>query len=274
MMPWVIRVARVRRSLYVPGASRPVHSTLFRGVSAAGIIAAAVLAITLALELDDPLRVLALPSQTGSLRGMVIGAMIILFTGILDDLRGVSAGPKFVAQAAAALAVVAYGFRINSVSVGGESAIHLGLFSLPLTMLWVLGMTNVFKVIGAVDGIAGTLALIALSLCVGTDVLVYSAGAPVLMCGAVGAVFAALHYRRHPSRIGLCDSGVTLLGFFLSISLISASTSPMGATNAIVPLVAVAFLFSRSIAVSARRLLLRRGHRDRAGSRYNFLSVK
>lgn len=198
-------------------------------------------------------------SYPSLLPGVAIGATIIFLTGLFDDLKGISPRGKLVAQTAAAMAVVAFGFKIEVLALTpGSFTVALGVLALPITVLWIVGMTNAFNLIDGVDGLAGTVALIALATSIGVDLYLHDFRGLFISVTMLGAVFGFLRFNNAPAKIFLGDSGSMTLGFFLSIRLVIASTAPSGEMYFLVPLFALAFPLLDTFIAIARRWL--RGH--------------
>jgi len=194
------------------------------------------------------------------LPGVAIGATIVFLTGLFDDLRGISPRGKLLAQTAAALVVVGYGFKIDVLALTPDTAttVSLGLLAVPVTVLWIVGVTNAFNLIDGSDGLAGTVALVALATTIGVDLYVHNLRAVFITVAMLGAVLGFLRFNHNPARIFLGDSGSMTLGFFLSIRLVIAATAPNGRLYFIVPIFALAFpLLDTGIAIARRWL---RGH--------------
>src|SRR5439155_18380848 len=175
-------------------------------------------------------------------RGFLIGASIVFLIGLVDDIRGVSPLLKLIGHSAAALIVAAYGFHVDAVTLAGNRTILLGQASIPITVLWIVGITNAFNLIDGVDGLAATFALIGLITVAVAEILVgLFHHSLVVVAVAVGAMFAFLRYNRAPAKVFLGDAGSTTLGFFLSIELWVSSTTPANITYALVPIFALAY---------------------------------
>jgi UDP-GlcNAc:undecaprenyl-phosphate GlcNAc-1-phosphate transferase len=258
LIPVIIKVSVRNQWLDEPEAGRRVHTqaTPRLGGVAIFIAAFAASAVLIAIALARGNLDIGYP---GMLPGVALGATMVFFTGLFDDLKGISPRGKLVAQTLAALAVVAYGFRIDVLALSPDSAtISLGIFAIPVTLLWIVGMTNAFNLIDGVDGLAGTIALVALATSIGVDLYLHDLRSLFITVALLGAVFGFLRYNNNPARIFLGDSGSMTLGFFLSIRLVIASTSPDGKLYFLVPLFALAFpLLDTFIAISRRWL---RGH--------------
>ncbi len=257
LIPLIIRLSVKHHWLDMPDERR-VHKTPVPRLGGVAIFVATTVVASI---------LLAVAAARGSveigypqlLPGVAIGATIIFLTGLLDDLRGITPRTKLVAQTAAAMAVVAYGFKIDVLALTpGSPTVALGMLAIPITVLWIVGMTNAFNLIDGVDGLAGTVALIALATSIGVDLYLHDFRALFITVAMLGAVFGFLRFNNHPAKIFLGDSGSMTLGFFLSIRLVIASSAENGHLYFLVPLFALAYPLLDTFIAIARRWL--RGH--------------
>lgn len=158
---------------------------------------------------------------------LLVGTLIFAL-GMYDDFHGAKAAMKVSVQVLAATLLYAYGFRISGLSspFGGWWELS-ALLSFPLTVLWIVGITNAFNLIDGIDGLAAgasAFALLSLFLCsLAQDHPEVSLISIIL----VGAVIGFLRYNFNPATIFLGDSGSLLLGFMAAVlSLVGAQKSP------------------------------------------------
>lgn len=256
LIPAIIRYSVKTGLLDQPGERR-VHKVAVPRLGGVAIFFATCVASAVHLSWAVGLGV-ELPYPT-MLPGVIIGATLIFLTGLFDDLRGVKPSSKLVAQGIAAICVVAFGFKIDVIALSPNSVpIELGLLAIPLTVFWIVGMTNAFNLIDGVDGLAGTVALIALAVTIGVDLYLHDLRSLFITTAMMGAVFGFLRFNTNPARIFLGDSGSMTLGFFLAIRVVISSTNSAGTTFALVPLFALAFPLLDTLIAMARRWL--RGH--------------
>ena len=149
---------------------------------------------------------------------LVVGSVVIVTTGFLDDLHGFSSRPKFILQILAATIIV-FGldqtFIENHASYGNLGFVgKFGLYA--LITLWLVSNCNSINLIDGVDALAASVSLtIGLGLTVvgfiwgNSDVL-------LLMIPLLGAIGAFLMYNRPPASIFMGDTGSLLIGFVLS----------------------------------------------------------
>jgi UDP-GlcNAc:undecaprenyl-phosphate GlcNAc-1-phosphate transferase len=167
-------------------------------------------------------------------------ATFVFLFGVYDDFRGANAPLKLTVQVAAAAMVYWAGFRIENLSSPFGGHWHLPiLLSFPLTVLWVVVLTNAFNLIDGIDGLAAGASVFAL-----VSILVFSVaqGNPEISLIAVvlaGAVMGFLRYNFNPATIFLGDSGSLFLGFMAAA--LSLAGSQKGSTIVAIAIPLVSF---------------------------------
>lgn len=150
--------------------------------------------------------------------GFVIGAMLIAGLGVIDDMKNLPAKLKFCVQIVAALIVVFSGTRIQIVLWPFTAALRT--FSIPITLIWIVGVTNAVNLIDGLDGLAagvtGIAAMSLMVLCIFTG----STTAVVLTAALAGACLGFLPRNFNPAEIFMGDTGSTFLGFVLAVTSI------------------------------------------------------
>jgi UDP-GlcNAc:undecaprenyl-phosphate GlcNAc-1-phosphate transferase len=255
VMPPVMALAQRFRILDEPDKERRLHVTAVPRLGGVAIFIGTLSGAGVVFVLGALGTSFAFPPSAKMLQGVLLGCVLVFLTGVADDLWGVRPLLKLLAQSLAAIAAMAYGFRIDHLTLTGHEAFSLGLLSIPVSLLWVVGMTNAFNLIDGVDGLAGTFALIGLTAAIGVDLFLHTNSGLIISCALVGAVFAFLRYNIAPARIFLGDSGSMLLGYFLSIRVVTTSTTTVGTLYVLVPLFALAFPLTDTFIAIARRWL-------------------
>ena len=155
------------------------------------------------------------------LRGILIGALIIVAMGIIDDVKQLGAKIKFLVQIAVAIIVVMHGVIIKYISVpefivaGG--ILPLGYFSIPITVIWIVGVTNAVNLIDGLDGLAVGISSIATFSLFFIAILAGEMEVAILTAAIAGACLGFLPYNFNPAKIFMGDTGSTFLGFILSV---------------------------------------------------------
>ena len=150
--------------------------------------------------------------------GFFVGALMIAALGVLDDMKNLPAKLKFCVQIVAALIVIFSGTQIHVVLWPVTAALQK--FSIPITLIWIVGVTNAVNLIDGLDGLAaGVSSIAALSLMV-LCIMTGSNTAVVLTAALAGACLGFLPRNFNPAEIFMGDTGSTFLGFVLAVTSI------------------------------------------------------
>jgi UDP-GlcNAc:undecaprenyl-phosphate GlcNAc-1-phosphate transferase len=158
--------------------------------------------------------------RTTQFLGFVVGALVIITAGVLDDLKGGALQPriKLLFQIAASLIVIFSGTRIEIV-MWPVTAV-LSNFSAPITLVWIIGVTNAVNLIDGVDGLAaGVTAICSICLMV-LCVISGSVLAVALTAILAGSTLGFLPRNFSPAEVIMGDSGALFLGYVLSVTSI------------------------------------------------------
>lgn len=187
--------------------------------------------------------------------GVLAGLLVIFAVGVVDDIYTLSPGPKFLGQVIAAGIVIGTGLRIDFVgNPFGGGLIALGYLGIPITLLYIVGFTNVINLIDGLDGLAAGVTAIA-----ATSFLVLAAQsnrleAAALAAALIGACLGFLRYNFNPASIFMGDSGAMFLGFALStISLLGVMKS-VAAITLVVPLLIIGVPIFDTASAIVRRI--------------------
>lgn len=166
------------------------------------------------------LSVLIFQTLTPALRGMLLGSVIIVVLGILDDIYALPALPKFLVQIVAALVAVLEGNRIEFLSnpniFSKEPFWELGWLSIPISVLWIVAITNSVNLIDGLDGLACGVSTISSMTLLVIALIVSEPDVAILMAALAGACIGFLPYNLNPAKIFMGDTGSTFLGFILA----------------------------------------------------------
>ncbi len=188
-----------------------------------------------------------------ALVGLAVGAFLMVALGIYDDRKGADARLKLSVQVIAALVVVASGSRIAILTnpLGGHW--RLGLLSVPVTVLWIVGITNALNLIDGLDGLAagiGTIVSLTLFALAVPDSTTF---VPVVAIAIAGASAGFLRFNFPPARIFLGDTGSLLLGFVISVIGMHGFLKGTTALALAVPLLAIGVPVADTALAIARR---------------------
>jgi len=225
-----LRIGAVDR----PG-ERKIHTRPVPRLGGVGVVLAASLTAVLAVAMegvgDGFIRV-----DLAAWTPLLLGGAIVFLVGVWDDIRPLSAGTKFLFQAAAAGVAIWLGVRIDQVYFLATGTVDLGLLAIPLTFLWIVGITNAFNLVDGLDGLAAGLASIAAGTCAAIFLLRGDAQDAMLVVIMVGALAGFLRYNFNPAKIFLGDSGSLVVGYILAVTAITGSQKGATALGVVVPL--------------------------------------
>jgi UDP-GlcNAc:undecaprenyl-phosphate GlcNAc-1-phosphate transferase len=196
----------------IPTEARRIHSSATPNVGGVGIgIGIAVGLLTLVVLGDVQLNAAAWAAA--------VGGLVIFGAGVYDDIRGMGFKQKFFMQVLVAYGLLHFGFQfdVSWLPFIEAGTFQEGLISIPLSMLWLVGMMNAVNLIDGIDGLAGGVATIA---SLGMALLFFWAGAPLL--AAVACVVAAstvgfLHHNYEPAKVFMGDTGSLTLGYIVAL---------------------------------------------------------
>ena len=197
------------------------------------------------------------------LLAIILGATVIVITGVLDDMYEITAKAKMLGQLVAAGIIVFYGgIQIDFINLPfDEGTLAFGILSIPFTILWIVGITNAINLIDGLDGLAAGVSTIAL--------LTLAAMAGVLGDGfvlAVAAILAAstfgfLFYNFHPAKIFMGDTGALFLGFMIAVlSLLGFKSVTL--VSFIIPVIMLGVPISDTFFAIVRRLRMKKKWSD------------
>ncbi len=159
--------------------------------------------------------------MTTALRSMLLGAVVIVVLGIFDDIYALPAKFKFVVQIVAALIAVMGGNVISSLSnpniLSDNPYWHLGFLSIPVTVLWIVAITNSVNLIDGLDGLACGVSTISSMTMLVIALSVADPEVALLMAALAGGCIGFLPYNLNPAKIFMGDTGSTFLGYILAV---------------------------------------------------------
>ena len=234
MTPLVIRLARRIGAVDHPGV-RSVHTRPTPRIGGVAIYLSTTCVILALLLINHTSsdRFQEMRLQVIMLVGSASGIFLL---GLLDDLRGLPARWKFLAELLGAVALCLAGVQISSISLGGDSEIFLGWLGWPLTILWIVGVTNAVNMSDGLDGLAAGITAIACAVIAVFAIhssTFYTGGAhdnavmtALFSLALLGSLMGFLIFNFHPAKVFMGDCGSLFIGFTIaSMSVICVSKS-------------------------------------------------
>ncbi len=242
--PWVMKLAWKIGAIDVPRDLRRVHKKPMPRLGGLAIF----LAFTVA-------GLVTLPIGHSSMRGILAGGAFIVLVGVLDDIYCLPAKVKLVGQIIAAGILVFFGVKIEWVTNPLGGMFYLGKWSIPITIFWVVGITNTLNFIDGLDGLAAGIAAIAAFAMMLVNLSLDQGNAVIITSLLAGSAIGFLPYNFNPAKIFMGDTGAMFLGFILSAAAVDGAVKSATAIALIVPILALGLPICDTAYAILRRFL-------------------
>jgi len=254
--PMVIHLARKTGAVDRPGV-RTVHVRPIPRIGGLAIFVSTIPVIFAVLFLHNSIGEIFREYKV-SLITLFASATFVFQIGLVDDLRGLPAKVKFLAELVAAGALCLVGVRVSSIAVTEEWTVNLGLFGCPLSILWIIGITNAVNLSDGLDGLAAGISAIACGVILIFALHCGNSIMPVLMLSLLGSLTSFLFFNFNPARIFLGDCGSLFLGFTIASSSILCSMKSSALVGLALPMLALGIPIFDTLFSIMRRFLERR----------------
>lgn len=152
--------------------------------------------------------------------GIILAGTLLMVVGLVDDIHNLKPTTKLIWQIIAAFIVIGFGIEISFLTNPFNGVIVMGVLAIPLTLFWIVGITNAINLIDGLDGLAtGVTAISAFTLFF-VAIRTHQVGAAIFMIALCGASLGFLRHNFFPAKIFLGDSGSMFLGFILAAASI------------------------------------------------------
>ena len=240
LTPVVKILAQKLGAMDVPGEARRVHDHPIPRMGG------------LAIFLGFIVSMLLFADITQEVRGILLGS-------IIDDIISLRAWTKFLIQILAAVIAVLHGVVINVVSnpnvFSSQEAIVLGWVAIPITVLWIVGITNSVNLIDGLDGLAVGVSTISCVTILVVALLVSEPNVALIVAALAGACIGFMPYNLNPARIFMGDTGSLLLGYVLATVSVLGLFKFYAIVTFVVPVLALAVPLSDTLFAFCRRIL-------------------
>lgn len=245
MTPIVRQAAFKVGAVDVPKDDRRVHKKPMPLMGGAAIYIAIVVSALIFLPIDK------------TLISILVGGTLIFISGVIDDIKELGPKGKVAFQIAAAIILILGDVKIDTITnpFGRPAILSLNGLSIPLTIFWVVGITNTLNLIDGLDGLAAGVTMIA-SLS-----FMFVAGEfshlSIMIMSAItaGSCLGFLRYNFNPAKIFMGDTGALFLGFMLAALSIEGVMKSVATIAVVVPIIILGVpIFDTTFAIF-RRLL-------------------
>lgn len=264
--PFVIWLARRIRAADYPGI-RSVHSRPTPRIGGIAIYVSAMCLIVSLLFLNN-----AIGERFRQVRLQVItllcSATLVFLVGLVDDLRGLPARFKFMAELFGAGALCLVGVRINSIGLGAGPGISLTWLGYPITLLWIVGVTNAVNMSDGLDGLAAGIAAIACGviavfaihgsathsgLAQSNDIMM-----ALFALALLGSLSGFLFFNFNPAKVFMGDCGSLFVGFTIAAASVMCVSKSAALVGLALPALALGIPIFDTLFSMLRRFLERR----------------
>ena len=258
--PAVKKFATKVGAMDMPGEARRVHDHPIPRMGGLAIFFGFLLSVLLFVDI------------TVEVRGILFGAIIIVAAGVLDDVISLNAWVKFAIQILAAIVAVLHGVVIHvvmnpNIFSSGQS-IFLGWLSVPITLLWIVGITNSVNLIDGLDGLAVGVSTISCVTILAVALLVAEPNVALIVAALAGACIGFMPYNLNPAKIFMGDTGSLMLGYVLATVSVLGLFKFYALVTFVVPVLALAVPLSDTVFAFFRRIL--HGHSPFEADRGHF----
>ena len=254
--PIVIRVARRIKAFDRPGV-RTVHTKPIPRIGGVAIFFAAMCLIICATFLDNEVGAAfrAVRVQVGTL---LCAVTLIFLIGLVDDLRGLPARVKLLAEVVAAVMLCYVGVRISALEITDGVVLRFGWLAYPLTLLWIVGITNAVNLSDGLDGLAAGVSAVACAVIALFAVHNQSIVMAVFMLALLGGLSGFLFYNFSPARIFMGDCGSLFVGFTIASASVMCLTKSCAIVGLALPVLALGIPIFDTFFAILRRFAERR----------------
>jgi UDP-GlcNAc:undecaprenyl-phosphate GlcNAc-1-phosphate transferase len=240
LIPPLMRAARRFQFVDVPDA-RKVHSEVVPRIGGVAMVAGALLPVALWLP------------ASAEVAAFLVGAFVILIFGVWDDKVDLDFRIKFLGQTVAVAVVVGLG----DVVIRDVPLLDIPVpdyIGVPLTVFFLLGVTNAVNLSDGLDGLAGGTALLA----AGSIALMAYSGDNIVVAlmslAVIGSILGFLRFNTHPARIFMGDGGSQFLGFSLGVLSLMLTQQSGGVLSSALPLLLLALPIVDTLMVMRQRI--------------------
>lgn len=267
MTPYVKSFAEKVGAIDVPRDARRIHDHPIPRMGGLAIFMGFVMSVIVFISFDTQVL------------GLLLGALIIAAMGAVDDIVGLRPLIKLAVQILAALVAIRCGIYFNVITnpnlMSYNDTINMGLLSLPLTVIWIVGCTNAFNLIDGLDGLAvGVSAISSFTLLV-VSLLVSGPNISFLLAALCGACIGFMPYNMNPAKIFMGDVGSQFLGFVLACVSVMGIFKLTAVITVLIPVMAMMLPLADTTFAFVRRILHGQSpfHADRGHFHHRLLAM-
>ena len=261
LTPYTIKIAKKIGAVDIPKDDRRMHKKPMPKFGGPAIIIGFLIStiyLIISSSIEGNLNIFGPENYYIKLLGFLGGTIVLSIFCFFDDTKGIHPLTKLTGQIIAASIVVACGIRIDYFNIPFfEGNIMLSnIFSIGLTMFWIIGITNAINLIDGLDGLSTGISIIS---CISLLIIFALNASPliaiIMITALVGALSGFLPFNFNPAKTFIGDTGSNFLGFTLSIVSILGIAKTATAFVVVLPIIVLGLPIFDTLSAIVRRLI-------------------
>ena len=258
--PYTIKIAHKIGAVDVPKDERRMHKKAMPKFGGPAVILGflvSVVYLLIVMSMENTINLFGTEKYVMKLLGMFLGIVVISITCVVDDIKTIKPLTKLAGQILAAIVAVAFGIRIGDINLPFFNTAQFGeIFSICLTIVWIIGVTNAINLIDGLDGLASGISVIsAISLLVIFVLNDSPLISIILITALAGSLVGFLPFNFTPAKTFIGDTGSNFLGFSLSIISILGIAKTYTIAVIVLPIIVLALPIFDTLLAIIRRLI-------------------
>lgn len=258
--PYTIKIAEKIGAVDVPKDKRRMHKKAMPKFGGPAVILGFIISVIyllIVMNIENSINLFGEEEYAKKLLGMFIGILIISIVCAIDDIKTIKPLTKLLGQIIAAIIVVAFGIRIDNISISLFNIPEMNeVFSIILTVGWIIGVTNAVNLIDGLDGLSSGISVIS---SISLLIIFVLNGSPlvaiVLITALAGSLVGFLPFNFTPAKTFIGDTGSNFIGFTLSIISILGVAKTYTIAVIVLPLIVLGLPIFDTLWAIARRLI-------------------
>ncbi len=253
LTPVIRKRCQQRNIMDFPTDSRRVHSVPIPRLGGIAIYLAFFLPLFLILLTHGEAFDL-FSQQINVLVSVFVASTCVFAVGVYDDIQGATVMQKLSVEVGAAMLLYTLGFKITLIAVPFSGPLRLGILELPVTILWLVGVTNALNFIDGIDGLACGVGFFSVSTMFILSLFLHHTLTSFFAAALAGAIFGFALYNFAPASIFMGDSGSLFIGFLIAAISLQGLQKSSTAVVLLIPVVALGVPITDTILAIIRRV--------------------
>ena len=258
--PYTIKIANKIGAVDIPKDQRRMHTKKMPKFGGPAVILGflvSMIYLIAVMTIEGSLDLFSAQEYGKKMIGILLGIVVIAITGTIDDIKTLKPWQELIGQTIAAIIVVLFGTQIEHLDIPFLYRIGLNeTFSIIISVLWIVGVTNAINLIDGLDGLSSGISLIS---CISLLIIFVLNDSPitatVILTAMAGAIVGFLPYNFSPAKTFIGDVGSNFLGFMLAIVSILGVAKTYTAAVIVLPVIVLGLPIFDVLFAIVRRLI-------------------